>query len=128
MVGDPIGDMIIQIKNASAVGKECVSIPYSRLKAEVAKSLLQSGYIKGFTKKSKKIRKFIEIELLYNDGTPKITDLKRVSKPSRRIYSRAKVLFKRGRGHSILSTPKGVITDEQARKANVGGEVLFNIW
>lgn len=131
MVTDPISDFIIQIKNACMVGKEHVSIPYSKFKFAVANKLRDSGYVKSVTKRGKKARKNIEIELIYNkDGTPRINDVARLSKPSRRIYKGASAIrpVKYGTGSLILSTPKGILTDREAKKEKVGGEALFEIW
>jgi small subunit ribosomal protein S8 len=131
MVTDPVGDFIIRLKNASMVGKEFVIVPYSKLKFEIAQKLLQSGYAKTVSKRGKKTRKYIEIELLYKkkDG-PKISGVSRKSKPGKRIYKRAMNIYpiKAGRGILILSTPKGILTGEEARKEKVGGEELFTIW
>jgi small subunit ribosomal protein S8 len=131
MVVDPIADFINQIKNAGGVKRESVSVPFSKFKFAVAHKLKDAGYIKGVTKRGKKTKKCVEIEIAYNtDGTPRIKGVTRVSKPSRRIYERADKIssVKYGVGSLILSTPKGVLTDKEARKENVGGEALFKIW
>lgn len=131
MVIDPIADFITQLKNAGAVKRECVSVPYSKFKFAVAHKLKDTGYIKDVSKRGKKTRKCVEVELAYNkDGTPKIAGVKRVSKPSKRVYERVDKItsVKYGAGSLILSTPKGILTDKEARKENVGGEALFKIW
>ncbi len=131
MVGDPIGDFIIRLKNAGAVNHESVSIPFSKVKMAIAEVLKETGFIKNVDKSGKKIRKTIHVELQYKtDGAPKITVAKRVSKPGRRIYKSADEVFpvRYGKGILILSTPKGILTDTQARKERVGGEALFEIW
>jgi small subunit ribosomal protein S8 len=131
MTTDPISDMIIQIKNASMVGKPSVSLPFSNLKMEIAKVLEREGYIKSVVKKGKKIKKVLACDLIYNeDKKSKVIDVLRVSKPSRRVYIGTKEIkpVKQGYGLMVLSTPKGIMTDSEARKANVGGEVLFKIW
>ncbi len=131
MVTDTIGDLIIRLKNASAVKKDVVSAPYSKLRFAVAQSLQKIGYIKSVNKKGKKVQKTIEIELSYDkDNKSVITDVKRVSTPGRRIYYSSKDIqpVKYGKGSLILSTPKGILTDKEAKKENVGGEVLFKIW
>lgn len=131
MVADPIADLINQLKNAGSVKREVVSVPYSKFKFAVAHKLKEAGYIKEVAKRGKKTRKCVEVELAYNtDGTPKIAGVERVSKPSRRIYQRVDKIMsvKYGAGLLILSTPKGVLTDKEARKENVGGEALFKIW
>jgi len=88
MVTDPVGDMITSIKNASRAGHESVSIPYSNLKNEIAQILFQGGFLGKTSKKGKKVKKILEIELLYKNGEPKIRSVKRISKPSRRVYWR----------------------------------------
>ncbi len=127
---DPISDMIIRIQNGTAAQKESVIIPYSKLKYEICVILQNHGYIKSVTKKGKKVTKFIEVELVYDGRTPKIAGVKRVSKPSRRVYQQVSDIrkVKNGYGDSIISTPKGILTGADARKEKVGGEVLFNIW
>lgn len=128
---DKISNLIISIKNSGAVNKEHASIPFSKFKMEIVDVLKKEGYIKSITKKGKKVKKTLEIGILYNeDNTPFIQGLVRVSKPSKRVYMGAKEIkpVKGGRGALILSTPKGIMTDKQARKENVGGEVLFKIW
>jgi small subunit ribosomal protein S8 len=128
---DPISDFIIRLKNAAAVGKTSVSLPYSRLKEAAAEKLKARGFVEEVEKKNKKSRKTLEVTLAYRaDGTPVITDVKRVSKPGRRLYSGAEALkpVRGGRGVLIVSTPAGVLTGEEAREKHVGGEVLFSMW
>lgn len=130
MVADPVGDMLIRVKNAGGAEIESVLLPYSKLKFAVAMKLLDSGYVKSVAKKGKKAFK-MEIGILYGiDGKPKIKDVKRISKLSRRVYFPVKSIrpVRRGYGMMVLSTPKGVLTGEEARKENVGGEALFQIW
>ena len=131
MIGDPVGDFIIQLKNAGMARKDCVSIPYSQLKFAVANKLQQKGFIKSVSKRGKKARKMIEVELLYTkEGSPRIGGVTRVSKPGRRVYEGVSKIYpvQYGRGALILSTPKGILTGEEARKEHVGGEALFKIW
>ena len=131
MVTDPIGDFIIRLKNASAVKKDVVVSPHSKLRLAVAEVLQKKGYIKQVTKKGKKIGKTIEVELRYDkEGVSPIHGVQRVSRPGRRLYFGAKEVqpVKYGKGSLILSTPKGILTDEEARKENIGGEALFKIW
>jgi small subunit ribosomal protein S8 len=130
MVTDPIGDFIIRIKNAGNTGKENVSVPFSKMKLAIAELLSSKGYLGAVTKKSKGSAKYLEAVLLYADGEPVISDVKRVSKPSRRLYENSKNIkqFRKGFGMSVLSTPKGIMADVDAKKNNLGGEVLFNIW
>jgi small subunit ribosomal protein S8 len=131
MVNDPIGDFIIRIKNAGAVHKESISMPFSKMKLAIAEMLSAKGYIGDVTKRNKGNAKYLNIALLYvKDGSPVISGVRRMSKPSRRLYEGAKNIrrFRRGFGLSIFSTPKGIMADIDARKNNVGGEFLFNIW
>lgn len=131
MVTDPIGDLLVQIQNAGSAKKAAVEIPYSSLKERVAKALEQKGYVNSVEKKGKGVEAALVIEIKYNeDTTPRIREAKRVSKPSRRMYTSYKEVrpFKYGRGSRILSTPKGILTDAEARQEKVGGEILFTIW
>lgn len=131
MVSDPVADFINRLKNGSAIGKECVSAPYSKFKFAIATKLKQEGYIKDVAKKGKKNRKSIEVELSYSDkGVSKIQGAERVSKPGRRLYEGVANIhqIKRGQGALIISTPEGIKTDREARKEKIGGETLFKIW
>jgi small subunit ribosomal protein S8 len=127
---DPIADMIVRIKNATDSQKESVVFPHSKLKLAIAEVLMKDGFIKSFSKKGKKIAKWIEVVLAYEDGMPRIQGVSRVSKSSKRIYTKSKDLksVKSGFGRTILSTSKGIMTDKQAKEAGVGGEALFKIW
>ena len=128
---DPIADMLTSIRNAQAARKETVSIPYSKIKMEIAKVLAKEKFVKEADHKGRKIKKTIDIILNYdNFGRPAITSLKRVSKPSRRIYSPASKIrrVRQGFGFQILSTPKGIITSKEARKEKIGGEVICEIY
>lgn len=130
MVTDPIGDLIIQIKNAAAIRKEFVELPHSRHKHDVAVKLKDLGFV-GDVEKVGKEKAVLRIALAYkDDGTSRITDVQRVSKPGRRIYNRFTEIYpvKYGVGALILSTPKGILSDGEARQNRVGGEVLFKIW
>jgi small subunit ribosomal protein S8 len=127
MVSDPIGDFIIRIKNAGAVKKDSISVPFSKLKFAVAEVLKAKGYVGAVSEKTK----YLNVKLLYGkDGSPVVSDVQRISKPSRRLYESAKNIkrFRRGYGMSVFSTPKGIMADVDAKKENVGGEFLFNIW
>ena len=131
MVGDPIGDFITRIKNAGAVKHESVGVPHSKMKMAIAEVLKKEGFIKDVEKRGKKVRKTIHIDLLYKaDGTPRITEVKRVSKPSRRVYKSVGEIHpvRFNKGILLLSTPNGIVTGKEARKTNVGGEALFEIW
>ena len=127
---DKIGDMLVAIKNAGNTGKSSVYIPYSGYKMNIARALFQEKYIKSYSKKDTKKGEILEIDLLYKEGVSCISQIKRISKPSRRIYSSAKHIspVKQGYGHMFISTPKGVLTGKQARKEHVGGEILFELW
>lgn len=127
---DTIADMIVRMKNAGDSKKESVVFPYSKLKLAILDVLFKEGYIESFGKKGKKIAKFIEVVLSYEDGQSKISGVERVSKSSKRVYSKSKDVkkVKNGMGSLILSTPKGIMTDKQAKEAKVGGEALFKIW
>ena len=128
MVTDPISDFIIRLQNASRVQLEHVSLPFSQMKFAVAKVLEHEGYISDVTKP--KDGNHLSVKLVYKNGTPAIAGVKRISKPSRRVYLGAHALrpVKRGRGLLLLSTPAGILTGKDARQKNVGGEVLFEIW
>ena len=128
---DPISDMIIQIKNAGAMKKESVTLTHSKLKMAILECLAKSGFVAGVTKKGKKVVKYIEVTLAYEaDGTPKIADVKRMSKSSKRMYLGAKDIrpVKSGYGVMVMSTPKGIMTGSEARKLEIGGEALFSAW
>ena len=129
MVIDPISNFVNGIKNANTAGKETVEFYNSKIKEEIARVLLKEGFIKEISKKKKSNR--IEITLAYSEGNiPKIKGIQRVSKQSRRVYESYKEirLFLNGFGRTFFSTPKGILTDKEARKEKVGGEVLFKIW
>lgn len=127
---DPIADMLSQIKNASMIGKETVVIPYSKFSHAVAETLLRKGYLTAVNKKGRKEKKVLELEIAYEDGKPKVKNVVRVSKLSRRQYLGSRDIrpVRQGHGMLVLSTPKGILTGEEARKQNVGGEALFKIW
>jgi len=127
---DPIADMIIRIKNAFMAGRTDLVIPHSKMKEAIAKLLKASNYIEDFAVEDKKPQADITIVLRYIDKMSVITGVKRVSKPGRRIYAKAGQVPStlNGYGMTILSTNKGVIDDKTARKTQVGGEVLCQIW
>lgn len=130
MVNDPVSDLIIQIKNGSNANKPAISLPYSELKFTISEILAKEGFVKSVSKKGKKIKKYLDIELLYKDNAPKVKGVKRISKPGRRVYKKVGEIkpVRQGYGLLILSTPKGILTDKQARQDKVGGEALFQIW
>jgi len=128
---DKIANMIITMKNASMVSKDHVVVPFSSLKYAIAQCLKEHGFVGTVSKKTEKNNiPVIEIGLLYKDGAPKIQDVVRISKSSRRVYMGVSDLrpVKNGFGLTILSTPKGILSDKQAKKELVGGEALFKIW
>ena len=130
-MNDPLGDMIARIHNAQMRKKSKVSTPGSRLRANLLDVLKTEGYIRGYTTvEHKDGRSEFEIELKYFDGAPVIREIERVSKPGRRVYVSVKTLprVNNGLGISILSTPKGVMADHDARDANVGGEILCTVF
>jgi small subunit ribosomal protein S8 len=130
-VNDPIGDMLTRIRNAAERGRSKVTCPPSRLRERVLTVLQQEGFIRGFATVEKEGEKAeLEIELKYFDGAPVIREIQRVSKPGRRVYASVATLptVYNGLGVSILSTPKGVMSDAEARAQNVGGEVLCTVF
>lgn len=131
MITDPIGDFIIRIKNAGAVKHESIALPYSKVKAAVADVLSKAGFVGSVEKKGKGTAKTLTVGLLYKkNGSPRVEDVKRISKPGRRIYKSVKEIFpvRYGKGALILSTSKGIMTNSEAKKAGLGGEALFEIW
>ncbi|MFO1089862.1 MAG: 30S ribosomal protein S8 [Hyphomicrobiales bacterium] len=130
-VTDPIGDMLTRIRNAQQRRKSKVTTPASKLRARVLDVLQQEGYIRGYAQVDYGSgRSEIEIELKYFDGEPVIRQINRVSKPGRRVYATVDTLptVFNGLGISILSTPKGVLSDNEARTQNVGGEVICTVF
>jgi len=128
---DPLGDMLARIRNGQRAHKNVVQSPASKIRANVLEVLQREGYIRGFTREE--VRPGVaelKIELKYVDGEPVIREIARVSKPGRRIYSRIADLPRiyNGLGIAILSTPRGVMSDNEARAANVGGEVLCRVF
>jgi small subunit ribosomal protein S8 len=130
MVSDPIGDFINRLKNAGAVKKEQVEIPYSLMKHAVADKLVATGYLTSAKMQGKKVKKTLVVSLAYEHGRSMIRDVKRISKPGRRLYASVHeiVPVKFGKGKLVLSTPEGILTGEEAKAKNVGGEQLFKIW
>ena len=130
-MNDPIGDMLTRIRNAQMRGKCTVSTPASKLRGWVLDVLADEGYIRGYEKTTgENGHPAIEISLKYYEGTPVIRELKRVSKPGRRVYMGVNDIpqVRQGLGVSIVSTPKGVMSDANARSNNVGGEVLCTVF
>ncbi|MEK7201889.1 MAG: 30S ribosomal protein S8 [Patescibacteria group bacterium] len=129
MVTDRVGDFIIRLKNAGAIGKGVVVVPFSKHVESIAYKLKELGYVKEVGKS--KVPYSFEVTLAYDDkGAHKINDVKRVSKPGRRLYAGAKDTHsvKNGMGARLMSTPKGILSDREARRLNTGGEELFKIW
>jgi len=128
---DPIADTLNRIRNAQAVKLETVNIPFSKLKYEIAKILERKNFIKKTEKKGRKTKKFIELTLKY-EGNQKgiISGLKRVSRPGKRVYKNFKEIKKvrQGYGIAIISTSRGLMTDSEARKQKMGGEVICEVW
>ena len=127
---DTIGDFIVRLKNAGAVGHKEVQMPHSKLREAIANKLAAVGYLTSVTVDGKDVKKTLVVSLKYDNGQHAIVDVKRVSKPGRRLYAKVEEIYpvKFGKGHLILSTPKGILTDKEAREAKVGGEQLFKIW
>jgi len=127
---DPITDMLNQIRNAQAVQKAEISVSFSNLKYEVAKILMQENYVGEVKKAAKGKNKVLKIVLKYDNGISAISGLRRVSKPGQRIYGKAMEIkrVRGGYGVSVVSTPKGLMTNKEARKQKLGGEVLLEIW
>jgi small subunit ribosomal protein S8 len=130
MVTDPISDFIIRIKNSSDAKKPVVIVSYSKFAENVAHALKKAGYIATVEKKGKVFTRDLELGLIYQDSGPRIHGAERISKPSRRIYMKADDIrmYRSGFGNSFISTSKGIMTDSEAKKNKVGGEVLFKIW
>ena len=130
-INDPLGDILTRIRNAQMRGKSTVRTPASKLRAWVLDVLKDEGYIRGYEAATSTAgQPELEISLKYYEGTPVIRDIKRVSKPGRRVYASVKEIpsVRNGLGVSIVSTPKGVMSDAAARTANVGGEVLCTVF
>ncbi len=126
---DTLANMLIAIKNAGLVKKTSITIPSSKMKVAILELLKQEGYIKTYHVQDG-TKPTVEVVLEYKGGAPRVHDVKRVSKPSKRMYTGVKDIspVKYGHGILVLSTPKGIMTDKQARKEMVGGELLFTIW
>ena len=130
MITDPIGDLLTRIRNGQLRRTSKIRSPNSRLRVRLLDVLQEEGYIRGYAEVEFKGHKELEIELKYHEGEPVIRELKRISTPGRRVYSSVDELkpHRHGLGVSILSTPKGLMTDNSAREQNVGGEVLCQVF
>lgn len=129
-MSDPIADMISRLRNALAVEKSFVLVPYSSMKHSALSLLLDEGYIKSVESVEKEGRKFLSVGLKYYSGAPVIKEIKRISKPGCRVYSRVDMLkpVKGGLGLLVLSTSAGIMSDARAREGRVGGEILFEVF
>lgn len=127
---DPISDMLIRIKNGGIAGKDIVEMPFSNVKEAIAKVLFAEGFISSYAKKGKKVQKTLEVGIAYEGKSPRVSEVDRMSKPSRRFYLGADEIkpVKNGFGLMVMSTPKGIMTGAEAKKGRVGGEALFRIW
>lgn len=131
MVIDSISNLIIALKNAQDRGMAFARAPFSKLNTSILEVLKKEGFIANYEEKGKEVKRHIDIELKYdNTGKPAISDVRRISRQSKRIYKSVDQIYpvKNGYGRLILSTPAGIVTDVQARKQKVGGEALFEIW
>jgi small subunit ribosomal protein S8 len=127
---DPIADMLTRIRNASRAEHKIVDIPASKLKTSIARTLYNKGFIRGFRKMEDNKQGMLRVYLAYRNDQPLIVGLKRISKPGCRVYTNADNIPRvmGGRGIAVLTTPLGILTDAEARKQHVGGEVLLHIW
>jgi small subunit ribosomal protein S8 len=129
-INDPLGDLLARIRNAQMRNKSKVSSPSSKLRESVLEVLKSEGYIRGYAVVEREGQSEIEIELKYFEGEPVIREIERISKPGRRVYTSVRNLprINNGLGVAIVSTPKGVMADHDARDANVGGEILCTVF
>ncbi|TSC53039.1 MAG: ribosomal protein S8 [Parcubacteria group bacterium LiPW_39] len=127
---DPIADTLNRIKNAQKVGREVIEIPFSKVKFELAKIMEREEFLEKVEKKGIKTKQVLVLKLKYRQGVPAIDDLRRLSKPSRRLYIGFAEIkpVKQGYGVAIISTSRGLMTDKEARKAGLGGELVCEIW
>ncbi|MBW8754025.1 MAG: 30S ribosomal protein S8 [Sphingomonadales bacterium] len=127
---DPLGDMLTRIRNGQRAKKDTILSPASKLRARVLEVLQREGYIRGYSEDATGLHPQLRIELKYFEGEPAIKHVARVSKPGRRVYSGSKELpvIRNGLGITIVSTPRGVLSDAEARAQNVGGEVLAEVF
>jgi len=131
MISDPIADMLTRIRNGYLVRKKTVEVPYSQIKEEMAKILMKEKFLaKTEVQGEKPAEKKIVCQLKYEGKKPALTDIKRISKPGLRFYAKANKIppVRLGFGISIVSTPAGLMTDREARKKNLGGEVICQVW
>lgn len=130
----PIADMLAQIMNAQAVNKESATLPFSKMKFDIANIMKAGGYLSGVERKKKKTKKseqeLLSVTLKYDEHGPAISGVKLISRPSRRMYIKASQIrpVRSGYGIAVISTPKGVMSSKEARKQKLGGEILFEVW
>jgi small subunit ribosomal protein S8 len=129
-INDPLGDLLTRIRNGQKAGMQKIATPASKLRANVLEVLKREGYIRGYSEEALGAHPGLRIELKYFEGQPAIQHLSRISKPGRRVYSGSQELprVRNGLGITIVSTPKGVLSDAEAREQNVGGEVLAEVF
>lgn len=129
MLTDPIADMLTRIRNASAVKKTEVELPFSKVKWAIAQILLQEGFVSAVEKKEEK-HGVIRVSLKYNNKIPAINSIQRISKPGRRLYIKSSDLprVRNGLGMAIISTPQGIISNKEARKRKIGGEIICEVY
>lgn len=127
---DPISDLLVRIKNAQKSGREIIEMPFSKAKLAVAQILTREGLLGGVEKKGAKGKEKMEIKLKYIDNGPAIQDLRRISRPGQRIYTMAGKIraVKQGYGIAVISTSQGLMTDKEAKKKRMGGEILCEVW
>ena len=130
MVTDPIADLINRLKTAQMAKLASLSVPFSNVKFAIMELLFREGYVSKVEKRGKKVKKYIDIDLKYEEGKPEIRGVKRLSKPSHRVYLKVSDIkpVKYGHGLIVLSTPKGILTGREAIKEKMGGEALLTIW
>jgi len=127
---DPIADLLVRIQNAQRAGRDSLEVPFSKIKFEIAKILEKEGFLSGVEKRGAKTKEKLEISLKYNQGVPAIQELRRISRLGQRVYIKAdkNKPVKQGYGIAIISTPDGLMTDREARKKKIGGEILCEVW
>jgi len=127
---DPISDMLTRIRNANILKRDTVFIPHSKIKFEIAKVLSENNFVGAVSRKGRKIKKFLEIKLLRENGIASLTGLKRLSRPSQRLYVKSDEIrsVKSGYGLVIISTSKGLMSNKDAKKVKLGGELICEVW